>query len=291
MEIERKRKTYPLHVRLFEGDEHMTKTILITGSTDGIGLETAKALAALKHNVLIHGRSEAKLSEAQRQVAEHADGGQVETYRADLSTTQDVLALAGEVKASHNRLDAIINNAGVFNVPEPRASNGLDVRFMVNTIGPYLLTRELMPLLDKHSRVINLSSAAQAPVDHAALTGATQLDAGTAYAQSKLGLTMWTNHLALQLGDLGPTVLSVNPGSFLGTKMVKEAYGSDGKDIGIGVDILTRAALSEEFAMAAGRYYDNDAGRFANPHPDALNPEKNAALAELIEATIDIISA
>lgn len=73
--------------------------------------------------------------------------------------------------------------------------------------------------------------------------------------------------------------------------MVKEAYGSAGQDIGIGVDILTRAALSDEFADASGRYFDNDSGRFANPHPDALDASKNATMVALIEATIESITA
>ena len=157
---------------------------------------------------------------------------------------------------------------------------------MVNTIAPYILVRRLMPLLGSDSRIINLSSAAQGPVDPAAFRGERPLDHGDAYAQSKLAITMWTNHLAAALGAAGPAVIAVNPGSFLGTKMVKEAYGSDGKDIGIGVDILTRATTSSEFADASGSYYDNDAGRFANPHPDALDPAKNQALVSLLNDTI-----
>lgn len=267
----------------------MTTTILITGSTDGIGLETAKALAASNHSVLLHGRSETKLADAERQVAGQGGTGNVETYRADLSNLEDVSALASAVATRHEHLDVVINNAGIFKVAEP-LTGGYDVRFLVNTIAPYLLTRQLLPLLGSTGRVINLSSAAQAPVDAAAISGDRQLDHGEAYAQSKLALTMWSNHLAAELGAEGPAVVAVNPGSFLGTKMVQEAYGSAGKDVGIGVDILTRAALSDEFADATGRYYDNDAGRFGSPHPDALDPQKNQAVVDVIEATIASIT-
>lgn len=265
----------------------MTKTILITGSTDGIGLETAKLLASSNHNVLIHGRSSDKLDDAEQDVRAMRGTGHVEQYKADLSKVSDVANLASAVAEKHHELDVLINNAGVFRLAQPTAENGLDLRFMVNTIAPYLLTRRLLPILGSQSRVINLSSAAQAPVDFNALTGQRQLDDSNAYAQSKLAITMWTNHLAQEFGADGPAVIAVNPASFLGTKMVKEAYGTTGNDIGIGADILARAATSDEFAQASGQYFDNDAGQFANPHSDALDPAKNAALVDHVEQTLE----
>lgn len=84
----------------------------------------------------------------------------------------------------------------------------------------------------------------------------------------------------------GPVFVAVNPGSYLGTKMVQEGFGVDGNDVNIGVDILVRASLSDEFAGATGRYWDNDNGRFAPPHPDASDPAKNAALVERIDAFV-----
>lgn len=268
----------------------MTKTILITGSTDGIGLATAMMLAAQDHHVLLHGRSEKKLADAEREVRAVGGTGSIECYRADLSSIADVEALAANVIANHDRLDALINNAGVFRLANAVGDNGLDLRFMVNVIAPYLLTRQLSSLLDKGSRVVNLSSAAQASVDLDALAGRLALDDGTAYAQSKLALTMWSNQLAAEFGANGPSVIAVNPGSFLGTKMVKEAYGTSGNDISIGADILVRASTSAEFADASGRYFDNDSGRFADPHHDALDPQRIAAVTSAIEAVIESIS-
>ena len=262
----------------------MSKTILITGATDGIGLEAARRLVADGHRVLLHGRSADKLDRVE---AELSAQGTVERYRADLSDLPQVEALADAVAARHDRLDVLINNAGVFTASQPRTAAGLDVRFAVNTLAPVLLTRRLLPLLGD-GRVVNLSSAAQAPVDLEALAGEPRLSDGAAYAQSKLALTMWSRTLAAEVGEDGPVVVAVNPGSLLGTKMVKEAFGTAGKDVGIGADVLVRAALSDEFADASGRYFDNDAGRFAPPHPDAHDDRKVEAVLRDIEATLSV---
>jgi hypothetical protein len=94
---------------------------------------------------------------------------------------------------------------------------------------------------------------------------------------------MWSRHLAEIQGESGPSITAVNPASFLGSNMVKEAYGMDGRDLQIGVDILVRAALSDEFSDASGLYFDNDKGAFSDPHPDALDPVKTQAVTEKIE--------
>ncbi|MEO1720374.1 MAG: oxidoreductase, partial [Pseudomonadota bacterium] len=133
---------------------------------------------------------------------------------------------------------------------------------------------------------VNLSSAAQAPVDTDALAGHRRADDMEAYAQSKLALTMWSRAMAEDRADHAPIVVAVNPGSLLASKMVKEGFGVPGSDIGIGADILTRAATSDEFADANGKYFDNDSHRFANPHVDAMDISKCKALARQIEALI-----
>ena len=264
----------------------MSKTILITGATDGIGLETARALVAEGHTVLVHGRSSSKLETAAAELAT-IETGKVQNVRADLSSLAETDRLADEVLAEHPQLDVIINNAGVLKAPNPATADGLDVRFMVNTIAPYRLTRRLLGHLANDGRVVNLASAAQAPVNPAAIGAAPSLDDMEAYAQSKLALIIWSRCLARELGPEGPVVVSVNPGSLLASKMVKEGFGIAGNDLGIGVDILKRAALSEEFTDATGKYFDNDAGRFEAPQQDALDDAKSARVIQAIEATIE----
>ncbi|QIZ75801.1 SDR family NAD(P)-dependent oxidoreductase [Ferrimonas lipolytica] len=265
----------------------MTKVILITGSTDGIGFETAKMVVSQGHHVLIHGRSPAKLERVVTELSQLAGAGTIESHACDLSSLAEVSAFADLLTAKYGRLDVLINNAGVYKVPEITTSENLDVRFVVNTIAPFLLTTRLLPLLDQTGRIINLSSAAQAPVNLNALVSDNAGSSDSAvYAQSKLALTMWSVDMAQKLGNQGPAVIAVNPASFLGSKLVKEAYGVAGNDLQIGADILYRAALADEFANASGKYFDNDAGQFRSPHADASNAAKNAALVAVLERTI-----
>ncbi len=265
----------------------MPKTILLTGSTDGIGLETAKMLVAQGHSVLLHGRNPVKLTDVEQQLSQVLGTGQVESYIADLSNLADVEALAKAVSEKHASLDVLINNAGILKTSNPISKDGLDVRFAVNTVAPYLLTERLLPLLGVSGRVVNLSSAAQAPVNLQALAGKVHLSEDfEVYAQSKLAITMWSRHLADKLGDNGPMVVAINPGSLLGTKMVKEGFGMEGSDIRIGADILIRAALSDEFADASGKYFDNDSHQFASPHADAIDQQKRDEVVLVIKEVL-----
>lgn len=255
----------------------MTKTILITGATDGIGLLTAQALAAEGHRVLLHGRNAAKLEAAAKTV-----GGTTEQYIADLSKRADVDALAAALRKNHSQIDVVINNAGILKAPNPVTKEGSDIRFEVNTFAPYALTRDLLPILAKDGRVVNLSSAAQAPVDLEALLGRKTLDDMGAYAQSKLALTIWSREMAKELPE-GPVIVAVNPGSLLASKMVKEGFGIAGNDLSIGVNILREAALGDSFADASGKYFDNDSGQFAQPHSAALDAAHSADVMQAIQ--------
>jgi len=266
----------------------MQKTILITGSTDGIGLETAKTLFKQGHHVILHGRNPEKLETVVKQLSGLAKDGYIESYVADLSRLPDVETLAKAVIEKHNTLDVLINNAGVYKTPEPITTDGLDVRFVVNTIAPYLLTQRLLPLLGTSGRVINLSSAAQSPVDIKALIGESRVGDMEAYSQSKLAITMWSHSLALSLKDKGPIIIAVNPGSLLATKMVKEGFGMAGHDIRIGADILIRLALSDEFSTASGKYFDNDSGQLALPHADVMDQKKSEKVVDAIESVLGL---
>lgn len=264
------------------------KTILITGATDGIGFETAKLLVANGHNVLIHGRNKNKLQEVVKQLTLLSNDSTIKSYLADLSNIKEVKELASNILKENQKIDVIINNAGVFKTANTQTVDNLDIRFAVNTIAPYLLTKQLESILDNTSRVVNLSSAAQAPVKLSALKGEVKnLSDSEAYAQSKLALTMYSTLLGTLQKDKAAMIVSVNPKSFLGSKMVKEAYGMQGSPLSIGADILYKAALSDEFENAHGKYYDNDRESFSYPHADALDSNKCQKLVVEIEKIIN----
>ena len=156
----------------------------------------------------------------------------------------------------------------------------------MNYLAPYLLTEELMPLLNKGTapRVINLSSAAQSPVSLDALSGKKSLSPGEAYAQSKLALTMWSFHLARVQPDIA--VIAVNPGSLLNTKMVREAFGQHWASADKGADIVFDLAVSDGYKDITGKYFDNDRGGFGPAHPDTGS---RTEIDKLIQTTQELL--
>lgn len=265
----------------------MQKVILLTGATDGIGLVTAVELAKLGHHLLLHGRSQEKLTQLEQQLRHQQPNAQVHSYRADLSSLEQTQAMVERIAQAHPHIDVIINNAGVFKTTDTLTEQGLDVRFVVNTLAPLLLTRGLMPQLTSNSRVVNLASAAQAPVMPTEVTTnyleQTPLEDGLAYAKSKLALILWSQALAQHIK---PTVVSVNPKSLLASKMVKQAYGIAGGELSEGAIIIIKAALSDEFKQANGLYFDNDIGQFALPHQQAQKKGEDQQMLSFLDMAL-----
>lgn len=253
----------------------MPKTILVTGASDGIGRLTAERLLEDGHRVLLHGRSAEKLAKV---AIDHK--GVLARLIADLAVMSDVRAFADQLVAGPTP-DVLIHNAGVLKADPDVAQDGLDIRFAVNTVAPYLVTTRLLPHLPKTARVVTVASAAQAPVEADTVFAKGPREAMAAYAQSKLASILWTRALAAAHQD-GPVFLSVNPGSLLGSKMVREAFGYRGRPLSIGADILCHAACDAEFADRSGAYFDNDKGQFSDPHASAMDPTQTELVMQIL---------
>ncbi len=264
----------------------MTKTIFITGSTTGIGKLAAIRFAQAGHKVYLHGRTPEKLANAIKEVKSQADHAQVEGFVADLSDLEAVRDMAQEIAEALPNIEVLINNAGVFKSTAPLNQAGLDMRYVVNYLAHYVLTDALLPLLHQGTdpRILNLSSAAQAPIAYDILTGKAQGSERSTYAQSKLALTMWSFHLAQTQADI--SIIAVNPGSLLNTRMVQEAFGHHWAPADKGADILYDLALSDAYKGMTGKYFDNDQGSFGMAHADAYEAKGIQRLISVTDALV-----
>lgn len=265
----------------------MKKTILITGSTDGIGKLTATKLAKEGHTIYIHGRNPGKLSAAISEIKDTTGNENIKGFVADFSDLDSVRQMAEQIIKEVSKIDVLINNAGVFKSSVSDNKDGLDIRLVVNYLAPYLLTARLVPLLKNGAepRIINLSSAAQSSVSYEVLSGKEKASQGETYAQSKLALTMWSFHLAKTVPEIA--VIAVNPGSLLNTKMAHEAYGQHWSSADKGANILYDLAISEAYNGVTGKYFDNDKGTFGRAHPDAYDETE---IDKLIRVTDDLVN-
>ena len=262
------------------------KTILITGSTDGIGKLTAFKLAKQGHQILLHGRNPEKLANIISAIKEQTGNARIRGYVSDLADFNSIEQMVVGIFNDFTSIDVLINNAGVLISQFEQNQDKLDIRFAVNYLAPYLLTNRLLPLLKKGTspRIINLSSAAQSTVLIDALVGSIQISSNAAYAQSKLALTMWSFALAKANPEI--ITIAVNPGSLLNTKMAREAYGQHWSSADKGANILYDLAISAQYAESSGKYFDNDRGSFSPAHNDAYNEKK---IDQLIAETIKIL--
>ena len=265
----------------------MKKTILITGSTDGIGKLVAIKLAKDSHEIYLHGRNPNKLSKVIAEIKTLSNNENVKGFTADFSDLEAVKNMVIQVGDSLDKIDVLINNAGVFNSPDALNKGGYDMRYVVNYFAAVLLTNGLLSLLKKgeNPRIINLSSAAQAPVSLEALVGEQSISDMEGYSQSKLALAMWSKYLAENEPDL--IVIPVNPGSLLNTNMVKEGWGFHRSSADKGRDILYDLAVAEKYNDASGKYFDNDRGGFGAIHPSG---ENKAAIDALIKKTNELLN-
>jgi NAD(P)-dependent dehydrogenase (short-subunit alcohol dehydrogenase family) len=200
------------------------RVVLVTGSTNGLGREVARALAARGDHVILHGRSAERGAELLAEI-EALGKGSARFYQADFASLRQVRALADAVLRDYTRLDALVNNAGIALIREPGrqlTADGHEAHFQVNHLSGYLLTRLLLPRLRESapSRIVNVSSLSEATPDFDNLMLEADYSPWRAYGQSKLAQVMFTFELAETLERTGVTVNALHPSTFMNTQMV-----------------------------------------------------------------------
>jgi NAD(P)-dependent dehydrogenase (short-subunit alcohol dehydrogenase family) len=257
------------------------QTILITGSTDGIGKLAALSLANQRAHVLIHGRNNGKVERIVKELSGITDNKSIEGFTADISSLNLVRRFAKEVLEKHEAIDVLINNAGV-GFADPRYSeDGYELRFAVNYLAPFLLSHLLLPALQKAapSRIVNVSSAGQSAVNFTDIMLEKSFNSVTAYNQSKLALIMFTIDLAEQLKNEKITVNSLHPGTYLDTNMVRDAGISPLGKPETGANAVVFLATAPQMKNVTGKYFN--VRKEARPLEQAYDANARKKLKEL----------
>lgn len=247
------------------------RTALVTGATDGLGRAVAGRLAADGATVLLHGRNPERLDAVAREIR-GATGGEVRTYQADFAELAQVRRLAAEVSDTAGALNILVNNAGIGSgYPDARerqvSADGYELRFAVNYLAPFLLTLELLPLIESSApaRIVNVASIGQHPIDFDDLMITSGYSGQRAYAQSKLAQIMFGFELAARLPEDRVTVNSLHPATYMPTKIVTEERGSTVDELETGTEAVIRLAASPELQGTTGCYFAWQEEAEANP--------------------------
>ena len=262
------------------------QVVLITGATDGLGRELARELASRGATVLLHGRNAGKGAAAARQIQEATGEELPAFYLADFSSLAEVRGLADQILAEHDRLDVLVNNAGIGTAWRGRSErevseDGYELRFAVNYLAPFLLTRLLLPLLARSApaRIVNVASAGQAAIDFDDVMLGRTYSGVQAYCQSKLADVMLTFDLADELRGHGVTANCLHPGTFMPTQMVLEAGVTPVDSLESGVEATLRLVVDPELDGVTGKYFERL--REARAHAQAYDVDARRRLREL----------
>lgn len=245
------------------------KIVLVTGSTDGIGWQTAHDLAVMGARVIVHGRSEEKAKHAAESIASKSGSEQVEYVAGDLSSLQEIKTMADVIHKRYDGIDVLINNAGVLKNERETSRDGYELTFAVNHLAYFYLAGLLLDLLQEstYSRIVNVASQAHAgKLDFDNLQGEKFYDDYDAYSRSKLCNILFTKKLARMLGHTKPTVNALHPG-VISTKLLHAGWGSGGADWSMGSRTSVYLATSNEVADLSGDYFSGN--RRTKPAPVA----------------------
>lgn len=234
------------------------KTILITGATDGIGKETARQLAMMNAQVILHGRNPDKTKKVQKEIIIDSSNEKVDVLIADFSSMEQVRSLADQVISQYQHLEVLINNAGLYTTSKQTTSDGFELTFAVNHLSHFLLTNLLLDLVKASApaRIITVSSSAHfdADFDITDLNAEKNFNGWNAYSVSKLANLLFTFALARRLKGSGVTVNSLHPG-FIKTNILGKHFANQ-KPVEEGAETPVYLASSPEVAEISGEYFE-----------------------------------
>ncbi len=258
------------------------QTILITGATDGVGRSLAHRLAEKGATLVLHGRSAEKGEQLLEELHTATGNDRLSYELADFASLDEIHALADRL-AGLDRLDVLVNNAGMGVELARRESNeGLELTFQVDYLSTYILSCRLVPLLTRSapSRIVNVSSAGQAPFDFGNVQLRHGWSGGQAYCQAKLGQIMLTTDLAEALAGTGVTVNALHPASYMPTKIVTHLFTPQ-STLAEGVANVLRMVVDPQFAEETGLYVNR--ATVATADAQAYDPAARAELRTLSE--------
>jgi NAD(P)-dependent dehydrogenase (short-subunit alcohol dehydrogenase family) len=246
------------------------KTVLITGSTDGVGRYVARQLASHGAKVLIHGRDAARAKALTDDIKR--DGHAAPTfYQADLSSLSGARRLASAVIADQDRLDVFISNAGIGSQNggpgRQTSADGYELRFAVNYLSGFLLAHRLLPLIKAAapSRIVNVASIGQHPIDFDDVMITRGYSGSRAYAQSKLSQIMFTIDLAEELRGSGVTVNALHPATYMNTTMVRAGGITPVSTVEQGGEAILHLVAGDDVADKSGLFFNGMNESKANP--------------------------
>ena len=245
------------------------RTALVTGATDGVGRVVARELAGQGWRVLVHGRDRGRGEALVREIEQA--GGSATFLAADFASLAEVRRLAAEVRKQTDRLELLINNAGIGtagNAPGRQTSaDGHELRFAVNYLAGFLLTHLLLPLLKAAApaRIVNVSSAGQQAIDFSDVMLTKHYSGVSAYCQSKLAQILFTVDLADELKESGVIVNALHPSTYMNTTMVRQSGNSPMSKVEDGAAAILQLAVSPALAGKSGLYFNVLREARANP--------------------------
>ena len=249
----------------------MAQTILVTGATSGLGRAVAADLADKGHTVLVHGRERPKVDGLVSQLPGCARG-----YVADLASLDEVRRLGNQVAADVERVDVLVNNAGVASTDRRDSQDGVELDFAVNHLAHWLLTGYLLSRVGR--RIVSVASIGQAPIDWSDPLLERGWEPFRAYSQSKLAQIAFTFDLAERL-DGRATVNALHPATLMDTQMVRESFGRTISSVDDGVGPVVRLAVGDDADGVTGRFYDQT--RESRAHDQAYDVDSRRRLWDL----------